>query len=372
MKRSESDICERIDVKPTINIIDGNYFVNYATHSAVMNLKSSEGGHPTGALHVFLNTLWSIQQKLQGSMIVVFDGGRAAFRTKLYPEYKEGRPKKSDSLDKVISDNLKPIQLSEKDFESVKKDIERVYEDPKALEKILKTLELSQEKIKSIGKDFEQYNRERIKKYTFETLESLLPIMGIPTLRIPEEEADDIIYILTKKLMDKYSVYCITSDEDFVQMARLGATVLLYRQDETVTAKNFKDKYGFDLNGFTLYKSLKGDTSDNIKGVPSVGTVNAAKIVKSLSEPSIPALFDFCNESKDKKHQAVMQHFRTVKRNMILMDLEYIDTDEDMVMECYEKMKKEAVLNFPLVKKIFYNLELQTAGIKWLSELMQS
>jgi len=356
--------------KPILNIIDGNYFVNYATHSAVMNLKSSEEGHPTGALHVFLNILWSIQQKQQGSMIIVFDGGRAAFRNRIYPEYKQKPKKVSNNLDEIVSSILKPVKLPENDFYSVKEEIKEIYEDSKTLEKILKSLEISAEEINKIKKDFEQYNRERIKNYTFDTLNNLLPVMGIPTLRIPEEEADDVIYILTKKLMDKYSIYCITSDEDFVQMTKLGATVLLYRQNETVTAKNFKDKYGFDLNGFTLYKSLKGDPSDNIKGVPGIGTVNAAKIIKNLNEPSIPALFDLCNESKDKKHQAVIQHFKIIKRNMMLMDLEYIEIDEDRVMKCYERVKKEAVLNFPLVKKIFYSLDLQTAGTKWLSELI--
>ena len=357
-------------MRSILNIIDGNYFVNYAAHAAVLELKSSTG-EPTGALHVFLNTLYNLQQKFQGNMVVVFDGGRAAFRQRLYPEYKKRFNKVSNNLDELIFNALEPVNLFGSDFESVKKDLKEIYEDSKEVGKLLRTLELSKKDIFKIQRDFEQYNRERVKNFAFSMLNTLLPIMGIPTLTVPDEEADDIIYILTKNLIDNYSIHCITSDEDFVQMAKLGATVLLYRQDETITANNFKDKYGFDLNGFTLYKSIKGDVSDNIKGVHGIGTVNAAKIIKSLDEPSIASLFDLCVESKDKKHQAIMQHFKIIKRNMRLMDFEYIEVNEDMVMNLYNKAKESAILNFPLVKKIFSDFNLQTTGTKWLSELIQ-
>jgi hypothetical protein len=211
-----------------------------------------------------------------------------------------------------------------------------------------------------------------MKNFTFDALSKLLPAMGIPTIRIPNEEADDVIYVLTKFLIDSYSTYCVTSDEDFVQMAKLGATIWLYRQDKTITDKNFRAEYDFDLEGFTLYKALKGDVSDKIKGVPGVGEVNATKIIKSLKEPTVTTLLDFCNGSKDKKHQAVIDNFKIVKRNLRLMDFEYIEVSEHLVMKAYDLAKEHAVVNFPLVKKIFYEFGLQNAGTKWLTELIKN
>jgi len=313
-------------MKSIVCIVDGNYFVNYASHAAVADLQGPHG-EPTGALHVFLNTLWGINQKIQGSMIVVFDGGHAAFRNKLYPDYKnrdKGKGKGKDATG---------IMMTEEELD--KKEM-----------------------------------IENMKGFAFKTLDVLLPAMGIPSLRIPNEEADDIIYVLTKLLTKESSVYCVTSDEDFVQMVKLGASVYLYRQDEHLTANNFKSKYKFGLDGFTLYKAMKGDTSDNIGGVPGIGKVNATKIINSLSEPTLSALFDFCSGSDDKKHQAVIQHFKVIKRNIRLMDLEYIEVDEDEVIQLFEEAKDEAVLDFPYVKKIFYELGLQTAGSKWLTNLL--
>jgi 5'-3' exonuclease len=309
-------------------------------------------------------------------MIVVFDGGHAAFRTKIYPNYKKKDKRISGDLNEAITQSLDPIiAMSSDDFESIKKDIKEIQlgtADPEEMEKLLKSFELSKEEIKKIRTDFDYYNREIMKNFTFDILNLLLPAMGIPTLRVNGEEADDVIYVLTKKLIDNYSIYCVTSDEDFVQMAHLGAVVVLYRQDLHITAKNFKDKYKFDLDGFTLYKSIKGDESDKIKGVPGVGKVNATKIVSNLKEPTIEALFDFCSNSTDKKHKAVIDNFKIVKRNMKLMDFRYIEVDEDDIMNSFKKAKKEAVTNFPLVKKLFYELGLQTAGIKWLTELLKT
>lgn len=364
-------------MKPILSIVDGNYFVNYSSHSAILNLRGPNGD-PTGALHTFLNSLWNIKQKHKGgNIIVVFDGGRAAFRNKLYPGYKKKEKRVEGSLSEVIDQAFTlDNPISEKSMRSIKKDIIEYHDNGtdvfEGLEEILETLELTSEEINKIKKDFEYYSREQMKDFTFSALEKLLPVMGIPYIKIPNEEADDVIYVLTKYLTDTYSTYCVTSDEDFVQMTSLGATVWLYRQEEMITAGNFKSKYNFDLEGFTLYKAIKGDESDKIKGVPGVGKVNATKIVKSLKEPSVTALLDFCSSSTDKKHKAVVEHFKVVKRNLRLMDLKYIEVSEDVVMDAYDLAREKAVLNFPLVKKIFYEFGLQSAGTKWLAELIKT
>lgn len=294
--------------KPILNIVDGNYFVNYASHSAVASLQNEEGTK-TGALHVFLNNLGSIYQNLRGKMIVVFDGGHSKYRTDIYPDYKK-------RLEKALT----------------QKDIDR----------------------------------ETMKSFAFKTLDELLPIMGIPTIRIDGEEADDVVYILNKYLSDTYKIYNITSDEDYVQMAKLGSTVYLYRQDKYISADNFKDLYGFDLHGFTLYKAIKGDSSDNIKGVPGVGEVGAKNILQNMDYFTIEALYDACNGSSDKKKKAVLENIKVVKRNIWLMDLEYADVDEELIQIAYKKACKRSIVDLSAVIKIFNKYELQNVAGKWL------
>lgn len=302
-------------MKSILGIVDGNFFVNFASHAAVADL-TGPNGEPTGALHVFLNTLWNIKHNLKGNIIVVFDGGRAAFRNKLYPDYKKRREVDSHKLEDYL-------------------------------------------------------DREDMKKYTFKTLDYLLPAMGISSIRVPNEEADDVIYVLTKNLVENHSIYCVTSDEDYVQMVLLGATVYLYKQDAYITYNNFRSVYSFEASGFTLYKAMKGDNSDNIKGVPGVGEVTATKIVGNLSEPTLLALHEYCSGSKDKKLKSVIDNFMIIKRNLRLIDLRYIELSDDTVMDTYNESMRSAKIHIPYVKKILHENGLSNAMTKWLPELIR-
>lgn len=308
-------------MRSILGIVDGNYFVNYASHAAVADLMGPNG-EPTGALHVFLGSLWNIKHTLKGNIIVVFDGGRAAFRNKLYPDYKKRK--------EVVSPDGKY--------------------DPKV----------------------EQYmEREDMKKFTFKTLDTLLPAMGIPSIRVPNEEADDVVYILAKYLSDKHNIYCVTSDEDYVQMVQLGATVYLYKQDAYITQGNFKSVYSFEAEAFTLYKAMKGDGSDNIKGVPGVGEVTATKILGNLKEPSLLSLHEFCSSHNDKKHKSVIDNFPIIKRNLRLIDLKYIELSDDVVINAYEESVRAARMQVPLAKKILHEYGLSNAMTKWLPEMIK-
>lgn len=362
-------------MRQAFNIIDGNYFVNFASHSSILNLRGPNG-EPTGALHSFFNTLWNIKQKNKGKLTVVFDGGRAAFRNQLFPGYKKKDKRVEGNFDQALHQifEAEDLEMSEKRVRGVKRDIFEAYDGNRTdsldeIEKIIDALDFPADIAKRLKKDFEYIYREEMKNFTFNTLYRLLPVMGIPMVKIPEQEADDVIYVLAKHLKKDFNIYCITSDEDFVQMVRLGATVILYRQDEIITANNFEKKYDFPMEFFTLYKALKGDSSDKIDGVPGVGPKNAAKIVKDLKAPTIENLIDYCTDSKNKKLQAVLENLKIVKRNIRLMDLEYIDLEDDFVLDYYDRAEEKAVLNFPLVKKIFHDLGLAAAGTKWLGEL---
>lgn len=341
-------------MKTYLNLVDGNYFVNYASHSAVADLHGPNG-EPTGALHTFLSSLYNIYKVRPGSKtIVVFDGKHADFRHRIYPQYKLRTNNKVTP--EVLSYN-KDALLTE--AERVRAEFGEVPDSE--LSRII-GVDLSDEDLKYL-------KREYMKKYTFGVLQTLLPAMGIPVIKM-QEEADDVICILSKTLKDRYAVVCVTGDEDYVQMAKHGALVHFYREDEYVTATNFKDKYGFDISGFTLYKAIKGDNSDNISGVSGVGEKRATAIIQSMGEDtSISHLLEMCEDPKNSKNtniQKIKAQFKDVKRNLRLMDLDYIDLSADEVMQEYTAALDAAKLNAPLVKKILYGHDLRAAIEKWL------
>lgn len=341
-----------------LNLVDGNYFVNFASHSAVADL-TGPNGEPTGALHVFLSSLYNIHHSREGRTVVVFDGKHADFRHRLYPQYKLRVNKKvvakafDHDKDKLLTD-----------AEWVRSEFGEVSDED--FSKILGGIDLNEEDLKYL-------RREYMKKYTFEVLLKLLPAMGIPTVKM-QEEADDVIYCLVKALKDQYAITCVTGDEDYVQMAKHGAAVHFYREDELVTSSNFKDKYDFELSGFTLYKALKGDTSDNITGVSGVGEKRATAVIQSMgTDTSLDHLLEMCEDPSNAKNSSlrkIKEQFKDVKRNMRLMDLDYIDLAVEEVMLEYNAAVEAAQPNVALVKKILFGHDLRVAIEKWLPILM--
>lgn len=290
----------------TICIVDGTYFVNYAAHSSTSNLTGPDGAR-TGAAYVFLNIMWKLRE--QGSLVVVFDdiGARAKFRRELYSDYKLKPEKEDNEQNRIISEK---------------------------------------------------------KEYAFAILDELLPVMGIPTIRIEEEEADDVIFMLVKGLCDKYSVYVATGDEDYVQMVNLGARVYMYRKDEYITIDNFVGNYGFTPDRFTIYKSLKGDTSDMIKGVPGIGEVYAKKIVQSLEGNDMGAVIKWCEDRTDKQKRSVDDNLRILKRNMLLIDLNNARLDGNLVDKAYSIAVRRAQYDVNAMSAIFDKCGFRTMG-KW-------
>ena len=70
-------------------------------------------------------------------------------------------------------------------------------------------------------------------------------------------------------------------DSDFFQLITDKVSVLRYRGDKTTicTPKYIKDKFNITPFQYADFKSLTGDTSDNIKGADKVGPKTAALLL---------------------------------------------------------------------------------------------
>lgn len=107
----------------------------------------------------------------------------------------------------------------------------------------------------------------------FNGIRSLLLHLGATVVSTPYAEADDTIAHLCERLPGNHEVY--TVDQDLLAVWRRNVKVFISdrRQGGIGERTQFK---GIDVEEdsprlITLYKSLVGDTSDNIKGVPGFG-----------------------------------------------------------------------------------------------------
>ncbi len=116
-------------------------------------------------------------------------------------------------------------------------------------------------------------------------LHELLQALGWPLYELDDYEADDIMATLARLASEQGIETClITSDLDALQV--VGSLTHVYAlkkgfsQIDMFDVAAFESKYGIGVDQFLDLKSLKGDSSDNIPGVPGVGEKTAIELLK--------------------------------------------------------------------------------------------
>lgn len=204
-------------------VIDGKS-VFYRGYYAMPNL-STKDGTPTGGVFGFATMALEVVKRLKPDYVAVaWDKPKTNIRRRLeiYPEYKAGRkPAPADFYEQV------PV------------------------------------------------------------LHQLLDAFGWPLYELDDYEADDIMGTLAVQARDKgLDTFLITSDLDMLQLINGNVHVYALKKGlsniELYSPKTFTAKYDLDVHQFLDLKSLKGDSSDNIPGVPGIGEKGAVELLKQF------------------------------------------------------------------------------------------
>jgi DNA polymerase-1 len=116
-------------------------------------------------------------------------------------------------------------------------------------------------------------------------LHELLDALGWPLYEMDDYEADDIMGTFAKQAEAKGVETClITSDLDALQvvgpLTHVYAIKKGFTNIELFHPESFEEKYGIRVDQFLDLKALKGDSSDNIPGVPGVGEKTAIDLLQ--------------------------------------------------------------------------------------------
>lgn len=116
-------------------------------------------------------------------------------------------------------------------------------------------------------------------------LHELLDAFGWPLYELDDYEADDIMGTLAVQASKKdLDTLLITSDLDMLQLVNDRVKVYALKKGlsniELYSPASFAAKYGIEVNQFLDLKSLKGDSSDNIPGVPGIGEKGAVELLQ--------------------------------------------------------------------------------------------
>ncbi len=176
---------------------------------------------------------------------------------------------------------------------------------------------------KSAGSDF-----HRQKAAIINMVGELLPF---ETVRHPDLECDDTIATLSFEHAKKGDdVVIISSDTDFIQLLNIERyDIKLYNP----IRKKFIEHPEYD---YVTWKALRGDATDNIRGIPGIGDKTAEKIVKN------PQKMKELLENSEKR--------KIFERNLNLIRL--VDFSSDMsVLE-----RKTGTGDFDILKNSFEDL----------------
>jgi DNA polymerase-1 len=111
-----------------------------------------------------------------------------------------------------------------------------------------------------------------------EPLLNLIQAMGLPLLRVPGVEADDVIGTLTRQAVELGgSVLISTGDKDMAQLVSDQVNLINTMDNTRLDRAAVIAKFNVPPERFIDYLSLTGDKVDNIPGVPGVGPKTAAK-----------------------------------------------------------------------------------------------
>src|SRR3954471_2336884 len=212
---------EATSPKKKLVVIDGKS-VFYRGYYAMPNLATKEG-KPTGGVFGFATMALEVIKRLKPDYVAVaWDKPKTNIRKRLelYPEYKAGRkPAPADFHEQV------PI------------------------------------------------------------LQELLKAFGWPLYELDDYEADDIMGALAVQATKKgLETLLVTSDLDMLQLVDSNVHVFALKTGlsniELYSPKSFEAKYGIRVEQFLDLKALKGDSSDNIPGVPGVGEKTAVQLLQ--------------------------------------------------------------------------------------------
>lgn len=168
-------------------------------------------------------------------------------------------------------------------------------------------------------------------------------MLGINSMRASKLEADDIIYFLCKKYEDDDNIIA-SSDKDFLQLFNYFYNIKIFSpiKNVLIDPSNLIDfTEGVTIDRYLVYRSIVGDTSDNIKGIFRVGPKKAKIIVEDIENK----LTNLSTENK-----------AIVKKNMKMMDLrkgieEYPD-EADYYEEQIDKPDQEFSKFFDIADKL--------------------
>lgn len=261
------------DDRPTLLLLDGHSLAFRAFYALPAQNFSTTGGQHTNAVYGFLGMFLGLMEKEQPTHVAAaFDLSGPTFREESFPAYKAQRPATPDEFKGQIG-----------------------------------------------------------------LIRRSLEALGVETIDKEAYEADDIIATLaTLGQKAGMRVLICTGDRDSLQLVNDDVTVLYTLKGVSdlhrFTPEAVEEKYGVTPAQYPDLAALRGDTSDNMPGVPGVGPKTAQKWITQYG--SLDGVIDVMDDIKGKVGESLRENIDNVKLareiTEMVCDLDVVDSMDDL------------------------------------------
>jgi DNA polymerase-1 len=240
----------------TVAVVDGNSLIHRAFHALPPTMTAPDG-RPTNAAFGFLSMLFKMIADLQpDGVVVAFDRGKPAFRMQALAQYKVHRPPTADEL-----------------------------------------------------------------RSQFPIVKEMLEALNVPIVELEGWEGDDILGTLARKGGEAgIRVLLVTGDRDAFQLVTEDVRVVTTKKgisDIVVYGPvEVLERYGVTPAQVPDYLGLKGDTSDNIPGVPGIGEKTAAKLLQQFG--SLDETLARADEIPGKVGESLREHADAARASRVV------------------------------------------------------
>lgn len=165
-----------------------------------------------------------------------------------------------------------------------------------------------------------------------EPARSLIRNFGIHVIEAPGYEADDIIGTISLMASKKnIETHIYTGDLDSLQLIDDNTSVYITAKGvsdiNVYNEQSVQDRYCVSPLGMIDFKGLKGDTSDNIPGVPGIGDKTAANLLKEYG--SIEGIYNSIASMKESKVKSNLIEYK----DQAFLSKELATIDRDIPIE---------------------------------------
>ena len=179
----------------------------------------------------------------------------------------------------------------------------------------------------------------------------LVEAFGYTNVKVEGYEADDVIASLAKQAREEgIPVMVVTGDRDAYQLVGEGIRVMSTSRGITETkiydSEAVIERYGVPPESITDLMGLRGDTSDNIPGVPGIGEKTATQLLQQFGTlEKVLASVDEISGAKRK--QNLVEHADDARMSKQLATLQYdIETGVDMATVMGSEPDRGALRDF--------------------------